>query len=29
LIGLPVPRGTIDGQCLDLLAGPEGSCPAR
>lgn len=25
-IGLPVVAGTIDGRCLDLLAGPETSC---
>jgi hypothetical protein len=28
-IGLTVPRGEIDGRCLDLVAGPESSCPAR
>ena len=27
LIGLPVRSGSIDGRCLDLLAGPESSCP--
>jgi arylsulfatase A-like enzyme len=27
LIGLPVAPGSIDGRCLDLLAGPESSCP--
>lgn len=27
LIGLPLAPGSIDGRCLDLLAGPETSCP--
>lgn len=27
LIGLPVPADEIDGRCLDLLSGPETSCP--
>lgn len=29
LIGLSVPRSEIDGRCLDLIAGPEDSCPAE
>jgi predicted AlkP superfamily pyrophosphatase or phosphodiesterase len=29
LIGLPLAPGSVDGRCLDLLAGPETSCPAR
>jgi len=28
LIGLPIAKGEIDGRCLDLIAGPENSCPA-
>ncbi|MEA3016432.1 MAG: hypothetical protein QOI38_1154 [Sphingomonadales bacterium] len=28
-IGLTIPAGTIDGRCLDLIEGPESSCPAR
>ena len=28
LIGLPISKGEIDGRCLDLIAGPENSCPA-
>ncbi len=27
LIGLPIPRGEIDGRCLDLIAGAGSSCP--
>ncbi|HEV2817233.1 MAG TPA: alkaline phosphatase family protein [Allosphingosinicella sp.] len=27
LIGLPLARGSVDGRCLDLVAGPESSCP--
>ena len=27
LIDLPIEPGSIDGRCLDLLAGPESSCP--
>ena len=27
LIGVTIPRGTIDGRCLDLIEGPESSCP--
>jgi predicted AlkP superfamily pyrophosphatase or phosphodiesterase len=27
LIGLPLAPGTVDGRCLDLVAGPETSCP--
>jgi hypothetical protein len=26
-IGLTVPKGEIDGRCLDLVAGPASSCP--
>jgi arylsulfatase A-like enzyme len=26
IIGLPVPAGTFDGRCLDLVAGPATSC---
>ncbi|WP_145072550.1 MULTISPECIES: alkaline phosphatase family protein [Sphingobium] len=29
LIGLPVPRGEIDGRCLDLIAGEGDSCAGR
>ncbi|BBD98533.1 alkaline phosphatase family protein [Sphingobium amiense] len=29
LIGLPVPKGDIDGRCLDLIAGDGDSCAAR
>lgn len=29
LIGLPLAPGSIDGRCLDLVAGPASSCPAR
>jgi arylsulfatase A-like enzyme len=29
LIGLPLAPGSIDGRCLDLVAGPESSCPVR
>jgi hypothetical protein len=28
LIGVTIPAGTIDGRCLDLIEGPETSCPA-
>lgn len=28
LIGLPLTPGSVDGRCLDLIAGPESSCPA-
>ncbi|HVQ07671.1 MAG TPA: alkaline phosphatase family protein [Allosphingosinicella sp.] len=27
LIGLPIAPASIDGHCLDLIAGPENSCP--
>ena len=27
LIGLPLAPGSVDGRCLDLIAGPESSCP--
>ncbi len=27
LIGVTIPAGTIDGRCLDLIEGPESSCP--
>jgi predicted AlkP superfamily pyrophosphatase or phosphodiesterase len=27
LIRLPLARGSVDGRCLDLIAGPESSCP--
>jgi hypothetical protein len=27
LIGLPLAPGSVDGRCLDLLTGPETSCP--
>ena len=27
LIGLPLAPGSVDGRCLDLVAGPETSCP--
>jgi predicted AlkP superfamily pyrophosphatase or phosphodiesterase len=29
LIGLPLAPGSVDGRCLDLVAGPETSCPAH
>ncbi|MET0250486.1 MAG: alkaline phosphatase family protein [Sphingobium sp.] len=29
LIGLAVPKGEIDGRCLDLIAGPHDSCTGR
>jgi predicted AlkP superfamily pyrophosphatase or phosphodiesterase len=29
LIGLPLAPGSVDGRCLDLVAGPESSCPAQ
>jgi len=29
LIGLALAPGSVDGRCLDLLAGPESSCPAH
>ncbi|HEX8640469.1 MAG TPA: alkaline phosphatase family protein [Allosphingosinicella sp.] len=29
LIGVAIPAGTIDGRCLDLLEGPETSCPTE
>lgn len=29
MIGLTIPAGTIDGRCLDLVAGPESSCAPR
>lgn len=29
LIGLPVPKGEIDGRCLDLIAGDGDSCAGR
>ena len=29
LIGLPLAPGSVDGRCLDLVPGPESSCPAR
>ena len=29
LIGLPIPKGDIDGRCLDLIAGAGSSCPAN
>ncbi len=29
LIGLAVPAEEIDGRCVDLIEGPESSCPAR
>ena len=28
LIGLPLAPGSVDGRCLDLVAGPDTSCPA-
>jgi predicted AlkP superfamily pyrophosphatase or phosphodiesterase len=28
LLGLKLPPGELDGRCLDLVAGPETSCPA-
>lgn len=27
--GISIPAGTIDGRCLDLIAGPQSSCAAR
>ena len=27
LIGLPLAPGSVDGRCLDLIDGPESSCP--
>jgi predicted AlkP superfamily pyrophosphatase or phosphodiesterase len=27
LLGVAIPAGSIDGRCLDLVAGPETSCP--
>lgn len=29
IIGLSLPESGIDGRCLDLVAGPETSCPAQ
>jgi predicted AlkP superfamily pyrophosphatase or phosphodiesterase len=29
LIGLPLAPGSVDGRCLDILAGPESNCPAQ
>jgi predicted AlkP superfamily pyrophosphatase or phosphodiesterase len=29
LIGLPLAPGSVDGRCLDLVVGPETSCPAH
>jgi hypothetical protein len=29
LIGVDIPQGSIDGRCLDLIEGPESSCPSR
>lgn len=29
IIGLSLPKGEIDGRCLDLIAGPETSCRAQ
>ncbi|HMT45265.1 MAG TPA: alkaline phosphatase family protein, partial [Chakrabartia sp.] len=29
LIGLNIPKGEIDGRCLDLVAGDSSSCPAE
>jgi arylsulfatase A-like enzyme len=29
LIGLPIPKGDVDGRCLDLIAGAASSCPAN
>ena len=29
LIGLPLASGSVDGRCLDLITGPETSCPAH
>jgi len=29
LIGVPIPAGSIDGRCLDLVEGPESSCALR
>jgi len=28
LIGLPLAPGSVDGRCLDLVAGPDTSCPS-
>jgi predicted AlkP superfamily pyrophosphatase or phosphodiesterase len=28
LIGLPLAPGSVDGRCLDIMAGPETNCPA-
>jgi hypothetical protein len=27
LIGLPLAPGSVDGRCLDLIAGPGTNCP--
>ena len=29
LIGLELAPGSVDGRCLDLVVGPETSCPAH
>ncbi|HET9426899.1 MAG TPA: alkaline phosphatase family protein [Allosphingosinicella sp.] len=29
LVGVEIPEGSIDGRCLDLLSGPESSCPGE
>ncbi len=29
LIGLPLAPGSVDGRCLDIVAGPETNCPIR
>jgi len=29
LIGLPLAPGSVDGRCLDILAGPETNCPSQ
>jgi hypothetical protein len=29
IIAVPIPAGTIDGRCLDLVEGPESSCAPR
>ncbi|MBV9884588.1 MAG: alkaline phosphatase family protein [Sphingomonadaceae bacterium] len=29
LIGLPLAPGSVDGRCLDIMAGPETNCPAQ
>lgn len=29
LIGLAIPKGDVDGRCLDLIAGPATSCPTN